>query len=291
MGGFGSKNAKNQVLLTGPSGSGKTSLLYSQKLESTMVKVNPTVGFQYEEIQFDVRKKGKKEPEIATAGFWDIGGNEACMAVMQAVTQNIKFNALVFVVDITDDIMSRYGGIRYKEKGGNKKLSYRNNIDETRILIHKLMAEEETRSVHTLVIVFNCKQGSKLYKEIFPTDPNEIKSSLYLKKLEEERKEEDKKDPEEEAINALSAKPKNMKNSVKYSSIHQKAEESEHSFKESFLQRMKFSREVLDLGEVIAGMTDTLEVPNPQHEMVITEVFDVLKDTDAREALFRKLVE
>ena len=53
------------------------------------MKVNPTVGFQYEEISFDVRKKGKKEEELATAGFWDIGGNEACMAVMQAVTYTL----------------------------------------------------------------------------------------------------------------------------------------------------------------------------------------------------------
>ena len=54
---------------------------------------------------------------------------------------------------------------------------------------------------------------------------------------------------------------------------------------------MKFSREVLDLGEVIAGMSDTLQVPNPNHEMVITEVMDVLKDTHERNELFRKLIE
>jgi len=175
------------------------------------VKVNPTVGFQYEEISFDVRKKGKKEEELATAGFWDIGGNEACMAVMQAVTQNIKFNAMVFVVDITNDVNSRFGGIKFKDKGGNKKLSYRNNIDETRMLIHRLMSEDETRSVHTLVIIFNCKKNSELYNDIFA---NDTKTSVYLKKLEEERKEEDKKDkdPDDEVVDELAAKPKVQKN-------------------------------------------------------------------------------
>ena len=54
---------------------------------------------------------------------------------------------------------------------------------------------------------------------------------------------------------------------------------------------MKFSREILDLGEVIAGMSDTLQVPNPNHELVITEVMDVLKDTHERNELFRKLIE
>lgn len=53
---------------------------------------------------------------------------------------------------------------------------------------------------------------------------------------------------------------------------------------------MKFSKEILDLGEVIAGMQDTLEVPNPDHEVVITEVMDVVKDSEVRDQLFKKLI-
>jgi hypothetical protein len=122
---------------------------------------------------------------------------------MQAITQNIRFSALVFVIDISTDIKSRYGGIN-ANGGGNKKLSYRNNIDETRMLIHRLMSEDETRTVHTLVIVFNCRQDSQLYGKIFE---NDTKSSAYLKKLEEERIAEDLKEKDEEVVDELAAKP------------------------------------------------------------------------------------
>jgi hypothetical protein len=33
-----------------------------------------------------------------------------------------------------------------------------------------------------------------------------------------------------------------------------------------------------------------LAVENPEHELVITEVFDVVKDKEQREALFKKIV-
>lgn len=89
---------------------------------------------------------------------------------------------MIFVVDITDDIKSIYGGIKFKSTGmSNKKLSYRNSIDETRILIHKLMAEDEMRMVHTLVIIFNVRKGTEIYEKIFESD---TKTSTYLKKLE-----------------------------------------------------------------------------------------------------------
>ena len=46
-------------------------------------------------------------------------------------------------------------------------------------MIHRLLAEEEMRYVHTVAIVLNCKEGTPLYKEIFDTDQ---KSSVYIKK-------------------------------------------------------------------------------------------------------------
>ena len=66
-----SKNGMNQVLVTGPEGSGKTTLIYKKILRQVEdFTANPTVGFQYEEI--------KNQQENFTAGFWDIGGGDAC---------------------------------------------------------------------------------------------------------------------------------------------------------------------------------------------------------------------
>lgn len=263
--------------------------MYSKKIESGDFKVNPTVGFQYEEITIPLGKDLE-----ATAGFWDIGGNEACMAVMQAITQNIKFGALIFVVDVTNEIKTKYGGIRQNlggGVGGTKKLSYRNNIDETRLLVHRLMAEDEMRQVHTLAIVLNCRQGSDLYRDVFSTD---TKTSVYLKRLEDERKAEDKKEPEEEVVDELAAKvaktAAKKKASLKSSSILKREDDQKYPYKEQFLQRMKFSREVLDMGEVLEGMTDVLLVDNPEHELLIIDVFDVQKDKEARDHLFNKII-
>jgi len=136
------------------------------------LKANPTIGFQYEEITIAVDKDDK-----AIGGFWDVGGNEACMAVMQAITQNISFKAIIFVIDITKEIKTKYGGIK-GQNVMNKLTNPQNNIDKARIHIHRLMAEEECRSVHTLAIVFNCRNNSAVYKEIMDSDP---KTSLYLK--------------------------------------------------------------------------------------------------------------
>jgi hypothetical protein len=36
---------------------------------------------------------------------------------MQAITQNVKFNAILIVVDITEEISSRYGGVKSKGAG------------------------------------------------------------------------------------------------------------------------------------------------------------------------------
>ena len=92
-------------------------MLYTKRLGKLDLKVNATVGFQYEEISYFLDKDKKQEN---FCGFWDVGGNEACMSVMQAITQNIKFNAIIFVIDITNSIKSRYGGIKQKTVGGSK---------------------------------------------------------------------------------------------------------------------------------------------------------------------------
>ena len=64
------------------------------------------------------------------------------------------------MVDITNDIMSRYGGVTSKGSIGKGKLGFQNNIDFARKMIHRLMAEEEMRYVHTVAIVLNCRRDS-----------------------------------------------------------------------------------------------------------------------------------
>ena len=66
-------NNKNlsQILVCGPEGSGKTTLIYKKILRQVEdFSANATIGFQYEEI--------KNQQENYTAGFWDVGGGDAC---------------------------------------------------------------------------------------------------------------------------------------------------------------------------------------------------------------------
>ena len=103
--------------------------------------------------------------EKSKAGFWDVGGSEACMNVIQAITQNVNFHALLIVVDITHEISSRDGGVKSRgvaSKG--KQLGYTNNIDFARKMIHRLLAEEEMLNVHTVAIVLNCRKDSDIYR-------------------------------------------------------------------------------------------------------------------------------
>ena len=53
---------------------------------------------------------------------------------------------------------------------------------------------------------------------------------------------------------------------------------------------MKFSREWLDLGEVICGLNDDLGKDMVDHDPLILDVFDVARDKDRREAFFDKLI-
>lgn len=50
---------------------------------------------------------------------------------------------------------------------GNKSLSQQSSIDVGRKMIHRIMAEEEMSSVHTLAIVLNCRQGTDIYEQIY----------------------------------------------------------------------------------------------------------------------------
>ena len=110
MGKLVSKEAKAQVLICGPSKNGKTELLYSQLIDSD-VRLNETQGFQYEEIGPPGQKEGDK------VGFWDIGGTPAFMSVLQSVTQNVQFSALLMVIDISYDCLSFWNGTQCSQGG------------------------------------------------------------------------------------------------------------------------------------------------------------------------------
>ena len=97
MGNMGNK-ATPQILICGPEKSGKTTLLYNAKKLRGAFTPTETVGFQYEEVPVS---RGNNNSDSMTGGFWDVGGSEACMNVMQAITQNVKFHAILIVIDIT----------------------------------------------------------------------------------------------------------------------------------------------------------------------------------------------
>ena len=54
--------------------------------------------------------------------------------------------------------------------------------------------------------------------------------------------------------------------------------------------RMQFSREWLDLGEVIRGFNVDLNCDVEDHEYVMIDVFDVNRDKDRRENFFDRLI-
>ena len=82
--------------------------------------MTPTVGFNYEEIEEKIMTADKK----VVAGFWDVGGGEATQLVYTAICQGIRFQAVLFVIDISEEVDTVFGGIKKTAKGmggkGNK---------------------------------------------------------------------------------------------------------------------------------------------------------------------------
>lgn len=163
------------MLILGPEGSGKSTLLYSKKLPEDILRNNPmkpSRGFQYEELN-------ESESSKNVAGFWDVGGDEACQQAMSAIIQGVRFQAIIYVIDVSSEVVSVEGGTRAaaKSKGAAAATpgSTHTQIDHARRQIHQLMCEEELRDVHTLAIVLNCRepedkseQGPKtLWKEVY----------------------------------------------------------------------------------------------------------------------------
>ena len=305
MGSLVSKHATSQILMLGPEKAGKTTLLYNQVLREHKLIPNPTVGFQYEE------SSAVLGTETKTAGFWDIGGGEASQMTLQAITQNVRFNAILFVINITDEIQSIYGGIRMQTAFNPevRLLTPQSQIDVARRMIHKIMADDEMSYVHTLAIVLNCIEGSPLYEEIFSRDSQ---TSEYIKYIEDEFNmqkaagklneptnppqlpKNDEENPGDAAQSLVLQQQASQSKDKKQGAAagKEKAQDAvQYPYKEPFLKRMKYSREWLDLGELEMGMNKKLAQESQQHEFIMMDVFDVEKSASQREKFFEKLIQ
>ena len=163
MGQLVSKGATPQVLIIGPEGSGKTTALYKQKLKggATLAKFAPTEGFQYEQERLPAGTDGEK-----VCGFWDVGGGKSSQMILSAITSNVRFNAVLCVIDISEDVVSVHGGVKVHNNFGNSEnrlLSPTSTVDEARKQIHRVMAQDEMCKVHTLAILLNCRRDSPLH--------------------------------------------------------------------------------------------------------------------------------
>ena len=70
------------------------------------VTMNPTDGFQYEE-----NRAVMQGDETKMCGFWDVGGGLSSRMILAALTQNVRFNAIICVIDITKAVKSVFGGV------------------------------------------------------------------------------------------------------------------------------------------------------------------------------------
>ena len=129
-------------------------------------------------------------------------------------------------------------------------LSPEANIDRARRQIHQSMAMDEMNYVHTLAIVLNCQNTSKIYKEIY----NDKKEDVPVPKVNEEGKEDEEAQAEE-------------------------CNKDEFPYREQFVNRMKYAREWLDLGEVEMGMNKK-PLDNQAHQSIMIEVLDINNDKE-----------
>jgi GTPase SAR1 family protein len=121
MGICSSSDSLPQVLIVGLDSAGKTTFLYADKWDN----FEPTYGFNYEEI----RLRG-----IVQVAVWDLPGKSTLRCLWPTVYKNIKFKAVVFVVDA--DKPDRFY--------------------EARKELHVLVNEEELRDA-SFLIVFNSR--------------------------------------------------------------------------------------------------------------------------------------
>ena len=106
---------------------------------------------------------------------------------------------------------------------------------------------------------------------------------------------EEKKEVEEEKVVSVDdgkSKDKGSDDEIE-NPIPRKKEVKNKSypFKEPFLERMRYSREWLDLGEMEMGLGREINLKDfPMHEYVMMDVFDIVEDNEQRDLFFEKLM-
>ena len=131
---FLSSKKEYRILMLGLDGAGKSTILYSLKLGEVLSCSVPTIGFNYETLEYKNVK----------FNIWDVGGQDKIRILWKHYFVNTR--ALIYVVDSSDN----------------------DRIDETREILHNLCVEEELNGVP--VLVFANKQdmavvGSKQMRD------------------------------------------------------------------------------------------------------------------------------
>lgn len=85
------KSKTKYAILYGPSGSGKTLLQYAlQSSVNVLKEINPTEGYNYEEISVKNIK----------LGIFDVSGNQNQYEILSIVTKCVNISAIIYVVPI-----------------------------------------------------------------------------------------------------------------------------------------------------------------------------------------------
>ena len=128
---------KVTILLVGPKEAGKTTFLYASRLKPGWSEgdIKPTLGYNYETFSTD----------RAELGIWDVSGEEFLNPLTRALYRNIKFTAVIFVVQL--------------------KVDTKYLIDAKRQLLG-LMNEEPLKSC-ALALVFNRRNDQQTQKDEF----------------------------------------------------------------------------------------------------------------------------
>jgi len=112
-----SKKKEYRILMLGLDGAGKSTILYSLKLGGVVANTVPTIGFNYETLQYKNVK----------FNIWDVGGQNKIRILWKHYYLNTS--ALIYVVDSSDI----------------------ERIEETREILHNLCGEEELFGVPVLI--------------------------------------------------------------------------------------------------------------------------------------------
>ena len=98
----------------------------------------------------------------------------------------MKFSAIIYVIDITEEVSSIQGGIKMGRVNapGVRELSVQSNICYARKDLARIMAFDELRHIHTVAILLNLRQDSELHNQVFSKSRKEID---YVNNLRQEQ--------------------------------------------------------------------------------------------------------